>query len=73
MRQGCHLCEDMLADLQPLLQERGVPLELIDVDGSPGMQHYYGQRIPVLESSAGECLSELFLDEAAVARYLDMS
>ncbi|MDJ0806008.1 MAG: glutaredoxin family protein [Gammaproteobacteria bacterium] len=71
VREGCHLCEEMLNDLQALLQDREVLLELIDVDHSPVRLREYDSRVPVLESLEGDCLSEYLLDESLVIRYLD--
>lgn len=70
-RQGCHLCDDMLADLRRLQVERDFPLELIDVDLEAHIQVKYGPRVPLLETVDGECLSEYFLDEAGLLIYLD--
>ncbi|MEN8177809.1 MAG: glutaredoxin family protein [Pseudomonadota bacterium] len=71
VREGCHLCEEMLKDLQRVLQNREIQLELIDVDRSPGKLDDYGSRVPVLESAQGACLSEYFLDEVKLINYLD--
>ena len=71
VRTGCHLCEDMLAELQPILKDREVLLVLVDVDSSADILEDYGNRIPVLETLNGECLSECFLDIQAVANYLE--
>lgn len=69
-RLECHLCEDMLLHLERLRQTRQFDLELIDVDSEPGIREVYDQRVPVLEAAEGECLSEYYLDEAAVLNYL---
>ena len=70
IRDGCHLCEEMVSDLQRLVQDRGFHLELIDVERTPGKLDAYGSRVPVLESPDGECLSEYFLDEDKLMSYL---
>ncbi len=69
VREGCHLCEDMLNNLQRILQNREIHLELIDVDRSPSKLDDYGSRVPVLESAEGDCLSEYFLDEVKLTSY----
>jgi len=46
-RKGCHLCEQMLAELRSLYGEH-VSVTLIDVDSDPGLRARYGQRVPVL-------------------------
>jgi hypothetical protein len=71
VREGCHLCEEMLAQLQPILRDREFPLELVDVDRTRDKLHEYGTRIPVLETREGRVLCEAFLDQAKLTRYLD--
>ncbi|RDH86244.1 MAG: thioredoxin family protein [endosymbiont of Escarpia spicata] len=69
-RDGCHLCEDMLEQLQQLQREQMFPLELVDVDRDPATQARYNDIVPVLENGDGIQLSEYFLDEAGLRRYL---
>ena len=48
-RRDCHLCEEMLAELQAL--GRIVPLppiEVADVDADPVLKRRYGLDVPVL-------------------------
>ncbi len=47
-RDGCHLCEDLLAELTPWAAARGARIETRDVDADPGTRRRYGHRIPVL-------------------------
>lgn len=70
-RKDCHLCEEMLAQLDGLRRDREFILEMIDLDLNPTELAAYHTRIPVLETSHGECLSEYFLDEDALLNYLD--
>ena len=68
-RPEWHLCEELLADLEPLLGAN-VGVEIVDVDGSVALMRRYGLRIPVL--AAGEVeLSSYPLDRDSVRRYLD--
>lgn len=71
VREGCHLCEEMQADLHRLLVNREISLEIVDVDRSPDSLDDYGTRVPVLESAVGGCLSEYFLDEVKLMSYLN--
>lgn len=48
LRHGCHLCEAMLRQLQPLQAELGFELETVDIDGDPALEAAYGQLVPVL-------------------------
>jgi hypothetical protein len=47
-RDGCHLCELLLAELAPWAAARGASIELLDVDADPVARRRYGHRIPVL-------------------------
>jgi len=47
-REGCHLCEELLAELRPWAAARGATVELLDVDADPATRRRYGHRIPVL-------------------------
>ena len=68
-RPGCHLCEELAAELAPLLRGRAV-VELKDVDESVALERRYGLRIPVLVDGDIE-LSGYPLDRARVERHLD--
>jgi glutaredoxin len=43
-RSGCHLCEQMAAELRAL----GIAFEEIDVDSDPALRLKYGRDVPVL-------------------------
>ncbi len=47
-REGCHLCEEMRAELSPWAAAHGATLSLEDVDTDPELRRRYGHRIPVL-------------------------
>ncbi len=68
-RGYCHLCHDMEAALQPLLQEFGVALEVLDVDADPVLEAKYDELVPVLLLGEEE-LCHYFLDEARVREAL---
>ena len=68
-RPGCHLCEELAAELEPLLRGRAI-VELKDVDESVALERRYGLRIPVLVDGDVE-LSGYPLDRARVERHLD--
>jgi hypothetical protein len=67
-RPGCHLCEDVAAQLEPLLHGRAT-LEVVDVDSSIALERRYGLRIPVLVDGEVE-LSGYPLDLEHVRRHL---
>ena len=70
LREGCHLCEEMLGRLEQRLSDTDVRLEQVDVDRAAATMEAYGHRVPVLETPSGECLSEFVLDEVNLARFL---
>ena len=67
-RPGCHLCEDVAVQLEPLLRGRAT-LEIVDVDSSVALERRYGLRIPVLVDGELE-LSSYPLDLERVRRHL---
>lgn len=46
-RPGCHLCEEALEVLRPLLQRHGVRLRERNVEENPAWEARYGDQIPV--------------------------
>lgn len=67
-RQWCHLCHDMLAQLEPLAQELGWTVEVFDVDADPVLEARWNELVPVLLVGDRE-LCHYHLDEAAVRAY----
>ncbi|MBK9605406.1 MAG: glutaredoxin family protein [Betaproteobacteria bacterium] len=47
-RAYCHLCDDMVAALTALQEERGFSLEVVDVDADPELEARYDVLVPVL-------------------------
>jgi len=66
-RDGCGLCEEMLAELAPWAAARNLPIEVRDVDADPQTRRRYGYRIPVLMLD-GEPLAYGVLDQATLER-----
>lgn len=72
-RNYCHLCHDMLAALEVLRGEPGVPrfdIEVLDVDADPLLEAKYNDLVPVLIDGEGRELCHYFLDTAKVREYL---
>lgn len=67
-REGCHLCDEMAAALQPLRAAIGFELRIVDVDGDPELQREYGLLLPVLAAGDRE-LCRHVLDAEAVRAY----
>jgi thioredoxin reductase (NADPH) len=68
-RRGCHLCELLLEELEPLLRGRG-ELAVCDVDEREDWRGRYGDRVPVVCVGDRE-ICEFHLDRAAVTRELN--
>ncbi|WP_228879421.1 glutaredoxin family protein [Paraburkholderia saeva] len=64
-RQWCHLCDDMLAALEPLLAEFGADVDVIDIDADPALEAGYNERVPVLVCDGVE-LCHYHFDETRV-------
>jgi len=69
VRQGCHLCTDMLQSLEYLKSELDFRYRVQDVDGDAVLEARYGDRVPVLVADATE-LCWYFLDSDRLREYL---
>ena len=63
-RRGCHLCELLLEELDPLVRNRA-RISVRDVDDDPAWQAAYGTRVPVVVCD-GEDICQYNLDRRAV-------
>lgn len=68
-RPGCHLCEQLLLDLMPLVRGR-LEIEVVNIDDDAELGREYGTRIPVLEFT-GRFVCQYTLDERAIRTILD--
>ena len=68
-RRYCHLCQDMLAAIEPLRVEFGFGLEVVDVDADPELERRFNEAVPVLMHGQRE-LARWRLDPAALRAYL---
>lgn len=68
-RTYCHLCDDMLAALEPLRRDFNFSVTVVDVDADPALDAKYDELVPVLEADGRE-LCHYFLDVDAVRIYL---
>ena len=68
-RQGCHLCEELIEELLPLIRGR-MSLEVRDIDTRDDWRTRYDTRVPVLEYE-GRVLAEYRLDREALAAVMD--
>jgi hypothetical protein len=63
-RRGCHLCEHLLVELQPLVRDLA-SVVVRDVDDRPEWLADYGQRVPVVCIDDRE-ICHFYLDRGAV-------
>jgi glutaredoxin len=68
-RPGCHLCEDMLAELAGYQQRHDFLLNVVDVDSDSYLRLRYGERVPVLAAGDQE-ICHYRLNEALLFEYL---
>lgn len=68
-REYCHLCQDMLAQLESLREMLGFELKVVDVDSGPELAGRYGEWVPVLMGGDEE-ICHYFLDRTALDAYL---
>ena len=68
-RTWCHLCDDMIAGLQPLQARFRFRLDIVDVDADGDLENRYGEHVPVLLHGSRE-LCRHRLDTALVTDYL---
>lgn len=67
-RRACHLCEDLLEAIQPLLRGKA-ELNVVDIDKDPVLAGRFGADVPVVEIN-GEVICKHFLDPVAVQKTL---
>lgn len=46
-RQGCHLCDEAIAQVAAVCAETGENYAVVDVDGDPQLQRRYTDQVPV--------------------------
>jgi len=68
IRVGCHLCENMSAQLAVLQESYGFSLNIVDVDTDNSLELRYGERVPVLVADNRE-LCHFFLNEGVIIEY----
>ena len=67
-REGCHLCEILIAELLVLLHGRA-EVQVHDIDSRADWRQEYDVRVPVVELD-GSVLCEYSLDRARVLKAL---
>lgn len=67
-RVGCHLCEQMLEAVLPLIRGKA-NLTLVDIDQDPDLRHRFDTRVPVLCAGESELMAGQF-DRRALIQWL---
>lgn len=47
-RPGCHLCEEAIAELEPLAEQAGARIEVVDIERDDDLHRAHLERIPVV-------------------------
>ena len=68
-RYGCHLCEDLLTQLQTLQGNHGFDYFTVDVDADPRITQQYAALVPVVVLGDRQ-ICHYFLDQAALLQAL---
>lgn len=68
-RQGCHLCEQVVASLFLLQQELGYEIKRIDIDKDPELVKKYDVDVPVV-MYRDEVIFYHFFDETSLRQSL---
>lgn len=68
-RSYCHLCDEMRAALEPMREEFGLTIDLVDVDSDEALEQRLGSLVPVL-MHAGVELCHYHFDAPKVRAYL---
>jgi len=68
VRKDCHLCSDMISDLNKLQVKLCFGFELVDVDSNVNLVEKYGEFVPVL-TGENEEICHFHLDPKALDAY----
>ena len=64
-REGCHLCDDLLADLRGFSEFESLPLTVVDIDKDAELMKQYNHDVPVL-TFGGQLVCKHFLNPQAL-------
>ncbi len=67
-REDCHLCHEMIAELEEIQPDFLFDIEVVDIDRDANLKEKYGHLVPVLTSNDEE-ICHYFLDRTALDAY----
>lgn len=70
IRHGCHLCTDMVQELERLKIELDFGYTVCDVDSDPDLVERYGDRVPVLADGDAD-ICWYFLEHERLREYCE--
>ncbi|MDY7538284.1 glutaredoxin family protein [Undibacterium sp. RTI2.1] len=74
-RSYCHLCDDMLAQLQAFSNEFNFTVHVLDVDADDALLALYDELVPVLVGKKADApeqqICHYFLDQAKLKAFFD--
>ncbi len=74
-RTYCHLCDDMLLQLQQYLDNDGIPIVVLDVDADEELLKQFDELVPVLygqkEGAEAKQICHYFLDLEQLKTFLN--
>ena len=70
VRQGCHLCDAMLAEMQAVVPNLQLTTTIVDIDRDEKLRARYNEQIPLLLLGEQE-VCRYFFDADALRRYIE--
>jgi methylated-DNA-protein-cysteine methyltransferase-like protein len=70
VKRGCHLCDQMAAELEPWRDRLRFRVSLVEIDDDPILRARFGHKVPVLTEGSFE-ICHFFLDEAALRAHFE--
>ena len=70
-RHGCHLCEDLYAELLPYEKNHGLKIIMHNIDKDPALKEKYNALVPVLTDIDNNEICRYYFDKAGFEKLLD--
>lgn len=63
-REGCHLCQDLLADLESFEEFSSLPVTVVDIDKDAELMKQFSHDVPVLNYGQQRVCKHFFNPQA---------